>query len=519
LTVATAGEESSERLEHVLEGIRRKGVTLWFEDGRLRYKAPRGALTEHDKETLGASQARVAALLGTAADLAGSEPLLAPRSRRDCAPLAFSQLAHWNLYRLGERTAIRQVAAAVRLRGPLHMDALRRAFAEVIRRHEALRTRIGMRERLPFQIIDESGDCELEVIDERSCPPDRREAQIQKQLEQLIMEPIDVARGPLTGMRILRLGDRDNVLAVAMEHMISDGFSRGIFLHDLFAGYSQALAGDVFSLPAVPIQFADYATWQQDALRSSIARHGSHWQERLGNCRRVSFPENGSVSPGGPGWATVPLRIDGRLKAELREWSRLNRTTLVMSVFCAYVGLVLRWCHVAHAVIQYQSGSRSPEVENAIGYFSSPLYLRMELLEHDTFLDLVARTTAEYCAAYEHADYSYLESRQPKPGFTCNTCFNWVPEEPAFGGANRLAEGLELSPVPFEHPMLKGLERDSEPFVLLQDTAQDIVGNIYFSRERLSPETMERFGRNLTVFLKALSRHPTTRVKDVVLIM
>lgn len=517
-----SSQESRDRLADVLESVRNKGVRLWSEHGQLRYKALKGALAKEEIEELRASRGQIVALLEKTPDGETAEPRLEPRRLIGCVPLTFSQLAHWHSYQLSERRGLRMVASAVRLRGRLDVGALQKSVNEIFRRHDALRTRIVVCDGIPVQEIDESGDCEIKVDDLTTLSKNVREIEVQRLIDQLILEPIDVAVGPLSGIRLLRLCDDEHVLIVGLEHIISDGFSLNILFREIFIAYMQALRGRDFSLPAIPIQFADYAVWQRNAEKSWIEKNGAYWNEHLTGCRRLRFPDDKSLPTTNPlGWRTVRFQIGRDLKVKLREWCRLKQTTLVMSVFTAYVGLVLRWCDASDAVFQFQIDGRvSPEIENTIGYFASALPLRVELLEEDSFFDLMKRLTDEYCTAYEHADFSYLEAQVPRPEFTRNTCFNWLPQSPKFGlsVSGGFEDVITCSPVPFENPMQKSLERDTEPMIGFVDTDEEIGGVVVFPLNRFSVETMERFGRNLLVFLRALLRHPDGRVKDVLLL-
>jgi hypothetical protein len=145
--------------------------------------------------------------------------------------------------------------------------------------------------------------------------------------------------------------------------------------------------------------------------------------------------------------------------------------------------------------------------------------LRIEVLPTDRFVDLIDRVTEEYCRAYDHADYSYLEARETRPEFTRNTSFNWIPQ----GSDTRtsLVSGTEEllgpSPVSFTHPMLRRLERDTEPFIVLSDTADEIVGNLYYSLSLCSAESMGRFVRKFVAVLERALLNPERRVVEMIL--
>jgi hypothetical protein len=374
-----------------------------------------------------------------------------------------------------------------------------------------------------MQEISDSVDPELWVIDLSATADGQREAEVIHQIEKLILEPIDVASGPLFGARLLRVRDDEHVFIVAMEHIISDAFSINILLRELFAVYFLKFKGHAFSLPTVPVQFPDYAIWQRNAERSWLEKHGAYWNERLKGCSRLRFPVDECLQTGTRvGWGTVPVRVGRGLREELYQWSQRRRTTLVMAVLTAYIGLVSRWCNVSEVAIQYQTDGRvSQKVANTIGFFASPLYLSMTLREDDSFLDLINRVTEEYCDACEHADFCYMVAQVPQPEFTRNTAFNWLPQGSVnidlsdLGGSEDV---ITLSPVRFEHPMTRSLGFDGEPSVLLVEADGEILGDVYFPLSRFSVDTMSRFGRNFLAFIEALLRRPEERVKNLSLI-
>jgi hypothetical protein len=211
------------------------------------------------------------------------------------------------------------------------------------------------------------------------------------------------------------------------------------------------------------------------------------------------------------------------LKVELREWCRLRRTTLVMAVLSAYVAFVLRWCNAWEGVFQSPIDSRGDSgIENTIGFFASMLYLRVGLLQDDSFIDLLNRVTQEYCSVYGYADPHEMSAQVPAPEFTRSPMFNWVPTGLSRGDLSAggdSAEVIRYCPVPFEHPMARNLQEDGEPMVLLYDTAEgDISGDVWFPLKRFSVDLMRRFGDNLLLFVEALLTQPEGRVKDVSLL-
>jgi hypothetical protein len=511
----------SDPIDDVLAHVRRKGVRLWAEDGKLQYEAPKGSLTPQEIARLRDSKRLIIALLEKTAREQVPALKLEPRNPQAEIPLTYSQLAYWRLCRESQRGSLRQIASATRLRGALSLDALQQSLSELVRHHEVLRTRIVSRDDGLWQLIDGFRNYEIGRIDLMQLPDGVRENEVSRIMTSLMLEPVDLAVGPLFGVRLVRMREDEHVLLVAMEHMISDAASMNIFLRDLITAYGQAVRKKPIALPKIPIQFADYAIHQQKNHQAWIEKHGAYWDRRLAGCRRLTFPESAPDSVVKfSGWGQVLIRIDRELKESLIKWCRFRKTTLVLSVLTVYTALVMRWCHATDAIIQYQTDGRTnPEIEQAIGYFASVLLLRIETFKTDTFIDLLQRITQEYCASCEHADASYLESRGPRPDFTRNTAFNWIPED--WNNSTSVEDerdSIIRSPFHFESPILKYIEFDCEPSMLLFDKGNEIVGCIAFPRNRFSNEIMEQFGRNFLGFLEQLIGHAEQRLQDITLL-
>jgi hypothetical protein len=491
-------------------------------DGQLRYQAPKGSLTQDDISSLKTLRHEIVTLFQGALDATAPETEIEARHGTRHAPLTFSQLQHCNLQRLHERKAVRQIASATRLRGCLHIGALRECLAEMVRRHDALRTRIVIRDGIPTQEIDEPAAWDLPIDDLTAVPKKRLDAEVKSLIEWHILEPIDLSRGPLFGARLLKLRKDEHVLVLAMEHCISDARSMGIFLRELLTAYEQVVTGRIISLPKIPVQFPAYAIWQQQTHPSRLAKHGPYWDAHLKGRPRLKFPPDYTAPDSTrSGWGTIPLQIGKELKSQLLQWCQLRRTTLVTGVLTAYAGLVLRWCNASEAIFQYATDGRdTPKIENTIGYFASVLYIPAILQDTDRFEDLLNRIARDYCTAYEHADFSYLEAQMPRPEFAHNSAFNWIPSDTCLEltGLKGTDAALTCTAIRFNHPMLRTHDRDNEPSLVLYDTPEEILGEVNFPRNRFSEPTMERFAQHLLMFLNTQVAQPTKRIHELSLL-
>jgi hypothetical protein len=499
--------------------LHERRVRVWLDDGRLHYRAPKGTLSGEDLAKLTKWSERIVALLQRRGASQTALPPLVPRGATEqSVPLSFSQLKYWQAYRLSDRPTVRSVATAVALSGSLDPACLERCIRQVVGRHESLRTRVVAVDGIPLQRIQPQGPADFMICDLTGEPELFRTQEIERIAHDLILAPVHVATGPLFGVRLARVGAAEHVLIVALEHIIADGYSLSLVLRDLLTLYTQQTEGSGPALPQVDIQLADYAAWQRKSHPAWVAAHGAYWQRRLNRCGRLRFPgQPERAAAADEGYGTVPVRIAVPSKETLREWCRVHRTTPVLAVFTAFAAAVLRWCDSTDAVIRYQTDGRiSPLIANAIGYFASVLNLRIEMFPADTLLDLLEHVTHEYCAASEHADFSYIDSQVPRPGFTRNSGFNWVPHDPAGLYCDPGKHGaLRWRPWQFERPKLEGYKWEDEPSVILFEREHSVDGTIFFAPGELSVAAMELFRDGFLMILQALLSQPEQRVAQI----
>jgi hypothetical protein len=317
------------------------------------------------------------------------------------------------------------------------------------------------------------------------------------------LDPLNVAADELFEVKLIKHSEDEYVLILAMEHMISDAHSMSILIRDIIAGYE-----GVPALPAVAVQPSDYALWQARA-----PKHEAYWSQRLAAHGRLRIP--GDESQSRDGWGIVPIDLSARTRGELHEWCRARKTTPAMAMFATYAALVLRWCHSTSGVIRFMIDGRSDEkLRNTVGYFAYGIPVPMELRDEDNFLDLLERVTGECARSQEHADVSYLESRQPRPEFTRSPCFNWVPD--AGVTETSAPSQIQFTRMTLEAAELPGLERDIEPLLLLFDSPRGIRGGLQFPYNRFSRHTMDRFVCDFQTLLRVLLSRPLERVSSII---
>ncbi|MBX9918180.1 MAG: hypothetical protein K2Y07_13285, partial [Nitrosomonas sp.] len=184
-------------------------------------------------------------------------------------PLSYAQQRHWFLWQLEPQSTAYHLSAALRLSGELDVAALQTSFRILVQRHESLRTvcRVNAHGQAQ-QVIEAAGDFALQTIDLSDLQLDSRQQRAVQEAEQIITTPFDLTQGPLLRVAVIRLDAQEHHLIVAMHHIISDAWSNRIIIDELAACYRACLMGEPPQLPALPVQYADYAVWQRNWLEA-----------------------------------------------------------------------------------------------------------------------------------------------------------------------------------------------------------------------------------------------------------
>lgn len=518
-------ESPVDSTEAFLLSMLESGSRLCLRHDKLNYKASAGAITSQQISRLQQSRRQILAILGRISTHRPPNMVTTSHLRVDCAPLAFSQLIHWNLQKLGVRRSVRIVASAVRLLGHLEIGALRTAVEMTVERHEALRTSIRTIGVSPVQVIFGSLGLDVSLFDLTGVPTSVREEELQRIIWKNILEPIDVTKDMLFSASLVKIDDDEHVLVMAMDHIISDGMSSAILLRDILEEYESEMSHRRSSLPGIPVQLADYAVWQRGMYKLLSGKNNSAFGNHISECRVLSSDRDAVFdSSGRCGLEYLPIRIESSLREELIQWSRANKTTIVMAVFTAFVALVLRWHRALEGVIQYQMAGRSmAEVQNTVGYFAFRLYMRLFMSKNDTFLDLMDRVKAEYVAESEHAEFAAIDVYQRMPEVSRSPCFNWLPEGPIRNELDCIEEKrrrIRWSRIQFEDKLshLDVYKTDTDLMVGFWERNDEIKGLVQFPTEIVSVESAERFARNLMLFIRAMLGQSKERVTRIALV-
>ncbi len=492
--------------EQLLSGLEAKGVRLWVSEGRIAYRGPKGALGADDVKCIREQRAQIVEILERSALV--SEPTLTRRLPSRPVPLSASQRYCWNLLDSRQRRGTRSVAEAVRIRGALNVAILDRCFHSLIHKHEILRVRISQRGQQLVQVLSEDSIA-LDVVSVPMDSAQPRELTAQHLAEAVTHERVDPTEGPMFAARLIRVDVEEHFLVVALDHLISDHVSLQIIYREIWDDYDRELRGAPTPTRGENIGFLDYAVWQASNEPSWARSHADYWERRLGNVGVLRLPFARTAEGPWVGSTSVPVVIEQETTRRLRTLSQRNSTTFATSVLTAYAAAFLRQCRSNDLVVQFLvTGRDRSELENMIGFLASRLYLRITLQQNDSFLDLLRRVSLEYSRAYEHFDAYRLTAQVPRPDFTLNTLFSWLPESPATPAPvsdvprdTLVVEPLLLAPAPDLYETME------EPALELWAAPEGLAGRLNYDPRRYDRTSIVEFVESITLFIERLASH------------
>ncbi|RPI05054.1 MAG: non-ribosomal peptide synthetase, partial [Zetaproteobacteria bacterium] len=342
--------------------------------------------------------------------------------RGDVGPhsLAFAQQRLWFLEQLEPASPLYNVHAAFRVQGALDAAALQTALDGLVARHEALRTTFAAPDGQPVQVVGAPRPVPLAVVDLTAHPEPEREAACQRCLAAEIRRPFDLTRDLMLRALLVRLGADEHVLLVAKHHIASDGWSTGVLWRELSRLYAAAVAGRPPDLPALPIQYADYAIWQRQWLQGDVlAAQLAYWRDRLaGAPAHLELPTDRprpavQTTRGAHRGRTLPPA----LRAALEALGRQAGATLFMTLLAAFQTLLARYTGQEDIVVGSPIAGRTRvETEGLIGFFVNTLVLRTDLAGNPPFRELLGRVREGCLGAYAHQELPFeklVEELQP----------------------------------------------------------------------------------------------------------
>ncbi|PHM46098.1 Amino acid adenylation [Xenorhabdus mauleonii] len=429
--------------------------------------------------------------------------------RHQHLPLSFAQQRLWFLAQLNPAASLAyHIPAVLHLRGQLNLSAFKAALDLLVARQESLRTRFTFVNEQPCQHIDaENIGFALNYQDIRELNNGSGVEQIDERIAQETQTLFDFSNEPPIRGQLLQRSDDEYIFILTQHHIITDGWSVGIFIQELGQLYRAALEGKKGLLPPLPIQYVDYAVWQQEWLQSDMmAAQRNFWQEQLQGAPELLALPTDRPRPPEQSYTgdSIPIHLDAELLARLKALGQRQGTTLFMTLLAGWSIVLSRLSGQNDIVIGTPVTNRpQSELEGIIGFFANTLPLRVELENSHTVAELLTHIRERALAAYEHQNLPFeqlVEILQPNRSLSYNPIFQVM---------------LALDNTPVHSLELPGLSvsmleqtRNSAHFDLtlsLAETKNGLTGYLEYASDLFDNVTVDRIAGYLIQVLTAMT--------------
>ena len=450
-------------------------------------------------------------------DLELSAPPILARVDHTELPLSYAQQRLWFLDQLEPNSGFYNIPAALRLVGTLNRAALEQSLKEIIHRHEALRTNFITVDGKPTQIIQTQTNWTVSVVDLQHLSTSEQEIASQCLAQQQALVAFDLASEALIRATLILLSNTEHILLVCMHHIVSDGWSIGVFVKELTTLYKAYSIGQPTDLTPLPIQYADFAIWQRlwlqgDVLQSQL----SYWQQQLANA--PTFLPLPTDRPRPPvqtyHGAYLEFALSVELTQKLTKLSQEQGVTLFMTLLAAFDTLLYRYTGVADILVGSPIANRErSELEGLIGFFVNTLVLRTDVSGDPSFNELLPRIREMALSAYAHQDLPFemlVEALQPERDLSHTPLFQVM-----FVLQNAPMSGVELTGLTITHLPTESTTAKFDLTLGMENTTTGLVGGWEYNTDLFDSSTIERMMAHFVTLLEAIVANPQQRISQL----
>jgi amino acid adenylation domain-containing protein len=435
-------------------------------------------------------------------------------------PVSFAQQRLWFLSQLEPDNPSYNLSQILRLKGELNVDALEQTINTIIARHESLRTNFKQIEGEPVQIVSAMETIKLGFADLKGLPESEREEEARQFTTAESRRPFDLSSDHLLRAVLVRLDDDDHWLLLTMHHIVSDGWSMGIFARELSSIYEALLTDREIDLPELAVQYPDFAEWQREWLQGEVLDEQlGYWLKSLAGAPAMLQLPTDRPRPAEQSFngASVSLKLSQKLSQALAEFSQREGVTLFMTTLAAFQTLLSRYTGQEDVVVGTPiAGRNRVEIESLIGFFVNTLALRTNVSGSSTFRELVRRVKEVALGAYAHQDLPFeklVEELNPERDISHSPVFQVM---------------FSVQNVPREMPSLSGLTITRVPLhsvtakfdltLFLTETPGGLNCWFEYNSDLFDAATIERMAAHFEALLEGAVTNPEQRLAELPLL-
>ncbi len=435
-------------------------------------------------------------------------------------PLSYAQQRLWFLDQLEPNSPFYNISLALHLAGNLQVDVLEKSLQEIIQRHESLRTNFATIEGNPVQIIKPESNWQLTLVNGKDSPKYREEQEIKKWLEIHSHQPFDLANDSLIRATLLKLSDTEHFLLICLHHIVSDGWSMGVFIQELTTLYNAYTKGLEPLLQELPIQYADFAIWQREYLQGEIRQNQlNYWQKQLAAAPALlhlptDYPRPLQQSFQGD---RIKCILSPELSQGLNKLSREKGVTLFMTLLTAFQTLLYRYTGQTDILVGTPIANRTrSELAGLIGFFVNTLVLRTDLAGNPSFSELLKQVRETATDAYDHQDLPFemlVEALQPERNMSYTPLFQVM-----FGLDNEIVDSIDLEGIKATRQPLEFKIAKFDLSLSIQVKEARLTAIWEYNTDLFDKSTIERLSGHFVNLLTGIIANPEQTVSQLPLL-
>ena len=488
-------------LRTLLQQLTAKNVTLSVEQGRLKFLAPKGALTPLEKALLREHKQQLI-------------QMLASRPRTTRAPLTHAQQLLWFAEQLNPGSNVYYICTTYAFSGPLDIACLKAALSSILHRQDALRTSFVTADPEPYQQVTETVELPFSYYDESQLTSDQLHQRLTV-IQKKTRLPLDKA--PLCHFNLIKSSEGHYLLNAIFHHLIMDGWSVALFVKELSEAYSALVNDEEYMPPPVEMGFLDYAAWQRSQLTDAFLQERmGFWQELL-----VDYPETTIIPadykrPAQQSYvgASLTFTIPSELHQRIKRTAQGNGVTVNSVLMSAYTIFLQHYTGQADLLFGTPATGRNRrEIEATFGMFVNTLPFRVRIDQDDTFSTLLQRVNIISARTQSNAAMPFASlldqlraNRRPDMHALFQSIYNYLPPI----DADLCFNGLDFKPVT--------QEVDSAKFdfsFYFEEVREGIAVAIEYATELYCRQTVERWAANFVRILEIVTEQADIPVKSL----
>lgn len=493
----------SQEVVQLISQLRKKNIHLKLNGDKLKINAAPGVLNDDIKSALKKNKSAIVEFLKNAQS--GSETHIQAIARHKDMPQSYAQERLWFLHQLQPKASY-NMANALTIRGPLHIETLTQAFQSTIKRHESLRTHFATNgDGLAVQNITEKCDFDVPLIDLSSLDQAEQNAKAQDLALREAQTGFDLSHAPLLRAKVLRRNEHEHILLFCLHHIIADGWSLGVLVRDIMLTYASLdKSGPLPSQPSLPeltIQYADYAQWQRERLSGERGAHSvAYWQKALAGVPDLLDLPTDKARPDQQSFAGAAhfFSFSASETAALKQFAQQHDVTLFMLLLAAFQVLLGRLAQQEDVSVGVPvAGRDNAQTHPLIGFFINALVLRGDMRGNPTLQEYLQRVRKTTLGAFEHQDVPMEEVLKQLP-LRRNAAFN-PGAQVGFSWQAGLGQQLpedalksveELSVEPFDVPHTSTIQ---DLTLSLWEGSEGIEGRLEYASDLFLPDTISQW--------------------------